>query len=265
MALRFNSNWGIRPGCFPSTSESFTSGNTVKGHPPGDASNAGQEIARRWTPAVYSQLTEVDRKDLQGLATGLTERLKELKSHGNVTTTKFDRVISEMGPTNGKLTADVNVAWTQASAALTDLITQKTQTFTDLDKLMVYAPDANTAQRLCAKKINAENSLKESYNKITEASKAINNKFSEFYKKREEWLAGLQALFAGFIDALTLLINILQQAFKLQLGILIWAKNNPKTSAAIGGTLALLIVGLILRPYVTIISSLSSRRKSKNR
>lgn len=249
MALRFNPNWGMRSGCFPAEPASLTSSNTIR---EADASRTAEIISRRWTPTLTSQLTPEERQELQTRAISVTNQLRDLSNFTEGTTSKFQVVVQKITSSGGALTRDVNTAWSQARASMTDLTTKKSQTFTNLDLLMVYAPDPSTAQHLCQEKLIAENSYQTALTKIAEANSAINGKFSEFYEKQDQWYDQLINLFKTFLAALQAILTILLEAFKVSVGLLLWAKDHPKTAVAVGSVVALVVLAIALRPYIML-------------
>lgn len=254
MPLRNNPQWGMRKGCFPSEPASLTGSLSIR-----DAA----EISRRWTPVLNQQLTTADREELKRKAITAKTKLNTLSNRTQDVIAKFGVLEKNATDSKGELTRTVNLSWTTATAALTDLGTEKIDAFQVVDQLMVYAPDKDTAQEICQQKLDAEAKLDQTYTIVEGVNRNLNAKITEFYQKRDSFLAAIENLLKAFMAILEFIINVLMKAFTASFGFILWAKDHPKATLAIGGTISLLILGLILRPYITIISAAFKKKKKK--
>jgi hypothetical protein len=249
-----NPNWGTKVGCFPAALTGLTEGTTYQDT---------QEIYKAWTPDVRSMLTTDDKKLLESQANNVGRELKELKTRSDTALNGFKDLDDKINNSGGELTPDVNVSWGNANGALRSMSTQRTKAFTQLDRLMVYAPDASGAQQLCASKLDATNTEKQILDKIAEISINVNKKVTDHYKKQDDWLSLLLSLFQAFMDIIQALINLVLKLFGSGFALLGWAKDHPKIAIGATSVLALLILGLILRPYFSLLAGVFGKRNRK--
>jgi hypothetical protein len=209
-------------------------------------------IRSRWGPDNYADLRENEKQDLESESHEVGGKLERLKSLGQETLDAWKAYGDHIEAEGPRSQTAANLGST-ASTKLTRLGSYKIRAFTDLDRLMVYAPDPLTAEKLCSKKLEAEQKHLEVNDKVSEINLAISRNITEFYRRRDELFGGLQALFEGLLAIIQLLIDLVVGAFKAIPGLLRWFKQHPTLSIGIGATLGLLILGLILRPYISMI------------
>lgn len=250
MVLQDNRYWGTKVGCFPANEQGLTTG-TAYVDP--------QAIYQAWTPNLRSSLSSDDLKMLESYALSVKTELERLKDLGKGALNIWDSFAKVVAKAGGKLTSEVNTAWANAQASLNAMGAQRERSFKLLDKLMVYSPSPSLAQQLCEKKLAAFEKHRGIVDEIAIIHRNINEKITSYYQQRDDFLGRIQQLLEQFLSLLSDLIMLVVKGFEAGFYLVEWAKNHPKISLAVGGVLGLLILGLILRPYFTILSTVVSK------
>ena len=247
------------PGSLPALLRSCrVSGDTVSCDDSGIISLSDQ-VRAGWTDEDYMSLPQSTKEELKSYSSNVQRRLTNLKDKGTQTLDEFKNLERVVMRSSGRMNQEVTDAWSNAQSGLTETGNMKYNTFVEIDMLMVYSPKADTAKELCGAKLDAERSFQLTLDKISEISRNVSTKISEFYENRDNWLALIQNLLQAFLAAIVTLINLIREAFSALPAVANWLLSHPKVMWGIGIFMALGIIGVFLRPYIALAGAVFRR------